>query len=211
MKPLLVVLNPRRIPQVIEALNHLDIPQARLQGMTERGVANNWREVTSEARGKGFTHLCVVSDDVIVTRHALASVLKAAAHGVATGWCNLDEGDVRVNLSDTPLKHRVPRESSYEFPTVYDVLTGPHLRRTYFTGMCLTTMRVSEWEQYPFDPYDTPGYASDYNLSWMLQADEIPVHAPRDGFVKHLKKTWNEPDRTEGRELVMDGERIVWR
>lgn len=211
MNPLLVVLNPRRIPEAMDALNALDVPQARMQGMTERQVANHWGELTEGAHRRGFTHMVVTSDDVIVTQHAFAAVTRAAQYGVATGWCNLDETDVRVNLSDTPLATRCPAAESYTFPTVYDVLSGPFLRRTYFTGMCLTTMRLSVWEQFPFDPFDTPGYASDYNLSWMLQAEEIPVTAVKDGFVKHLKKTWNEVDRTKGREFVPTEPRIVWR
>lgn len=209
MNPALVVLHPRRIPEAIDALNHLPVPQCRIVGLTERGVADVWPQVLEDAHKRRITHLCVVSDDAVVTQHALTSVLRAAVHGVVTGWCNLDESDNRVNLSDKPLTNRVPSEQAYALPTVWDVIAGPSLRRTWFTGMCLTTATLAVWEQYPFEPYGSPGYASDYHMSLRLQDDDVRVTAVREGFVRHLKRTWNQHDPRW--ELRLTGEGIVWR
>jgi hypothetical protein len=211
VNPALVVLNPRRIPEAIDAFDALPILQARLQGFTERRIQDIWPDLLRQASERGVTHLCVVSDDVIVTQRALTAVLQHHDLGVVTGWCNLDEVRNEVNLSDKPLTNRIPHEDAYTMPTVWEVLEGPSLRPSWFTGMCLTTAPLSVWTDFPFRVYGAgAGCASDYNMSLRLQDAGIPITAIREGFVRHLKAKWNTADRTDGRELVFDGERVVW-
>lgn len=216
LRPALVVLNARRIPEVLERLAELNqwLPVLLLQGMTERRIAERWPEVTHGAAERGLTHLSVISDDALPTEAAVRAVVKVArGHDVVTGWCNLDQTKSLVNLSDSPLADEVPQADSYDFPTAWDVLTGPAQRRTFFAGLCLTTMSLALWRRFPMGCYGDPGYAGDYFLSKRLQDAEIPIVAARDGFCHHLKATWNTHDHTPGRELHIGPghpERLIW-
>ena len=216
MRPALVVLNARRIPAVLSALEELEqwLPIVRLQGMTEHRISERWPEVIAGADKLEYTHLSVISDDAIPTHRAVHAVLQAARlHPVVTGWCNLDHTKSLVNLSDTPLTDATPAPHSYRFPTAWDVLAGPPIRPTFFAGLCLTTMSLGLWHRFPYGCYGEPGYAGDYSLSKRLGDAAVPIVAARDGFCHHLKAVWNTHDHTPGRELhIGDGhpERIVW-
>ena len=203
MRPALLLFNPRAIPQAMRAFDALRIPQIRLVAMTEQRISERWDEVLHAARD--FSHLIAISDDAIVTPHALRSVLTGLSDDrVVSGWSNLDESMTQVNLSDSPLTALTPTADAYDMPTVWDVLEGQPRRRTFFSGMCLTAMSVAMWERYPFKVYgDEPGFASDYSLSYRLGQDEVPIVAHKAAFVRHLKAAWSEADRTEGREMLI--------
>ena len=213
MKPLLAVLNPRNIPECIDSLEALPVDKVWIKRMTEAQIAAEWPRITTEARERGYTHLSVISDDTIVPQGSWNAIVQNAPADIpVTGWCNLQlHADSRVNLSDSPLQTVRPEIVSYDFPTAWDVLAGPELRPTFFTGMCLTTMPLKLWEDFPFMVYP-PGFASDYHLSWRLQAADIPIRCVRRAFVKHVKSTFNTTDRTEGRELLIGKEpaKVVW-
>lgn len=202
---LLAVLNPRDITASIENIAQLPVDKLWISRMTETRVTERWPDILELAAE--YTHLSVISDDTIIPRDSWDALTRHLADTPVTGWCNLQEhADSRVNLSDTPLTSSEPHDGAYTFPTAWDVLAGPETRRTYFTGMCLTTMPVPMWHTHPFHAYGHPGHASDYHLSYRLQQANVPVLAVRPAFVKHLKATWNTTDRTAGRELLIGRE-----
>lgn len=206
MKPLLLILNPRRIPECVEAISSLPIDKAWLQNYTEHKLIDVIPQVLAEC---DHDLIGILSDDTAPTREALRAVLDAAEPGcVITGWCNLDDRSSLVNLSREPLTTNLPCEEAYTFPErawVED--RDERTVRTYFAGHCLTFMWRSEWERFPWDCHGgPPGYASDLILSWRLQQAGVPIIAARDGFVKHVKALWNYIDDTPGRELLIGKE-----
>lgn len=189
------------------SLKRLPCSKVWLRRMTETQIVQEWPGVIEGAKKRGHTHLSVISDDTIVPRASWQAIQRNLADGACTtGWCNLQlHADARVNLSDTPLPTYRPEVASYDFPTAWDVLTGPQIRPTFFTGMCLTTMPLDLWDDFPFMVYP-PGFASDYHLSYRLQSARIPIRCVRGAFVKHVKSTFNTTDPTDGRQLLIGTE-----
>lgn len=208
MKPVLAVLNVREIPQVLDALDALPIDKVRIRGYTERQIADSvWTEqLMPEVKARGYTHLSLISDDAVVPPHSLELVLAHAnAHPqrVTTGWCNQDFTDDKVALSTDPLVDEIPKPHSYTLPSWHDVLMGPEVQQTYFTGFVLTTCTVGMWERYPYQAYGDEGFAADYNMSRRLAADGRQIDALRDAFCLHLRETRHgSPSYPERRVLV---------
>ncbi len=206
MKPLLLVLNPRRIPECVNAISSLPIDKAWLSNYTEYELKDVIPDVLAST---DHDLVGVLSDDTVPTPYALEAVLDATANSmVTTGWCRLDDTSPYVNLSTEPLATSTPTSSAYHFPTIDYVLDHdePTLR-TYFAGHCLTFMSRELWDEFPWDCHGgPPGYASDLSLSYRLGQAGIPITAARDGEVRHVKARWNYIDDTPGRELLIGKE-----
>lgn len=188
MAPLLVVLNPRNIPQCMDAFEHLPVQKCYIRSHTEA-------EIENEAFSGVLTGdpVVVVSDDALVSRGALETVLRLLEdHPVVTGWCPLSEGSELCNLSTGVLPEGPPSVQSYDFMRCDDV---KGLVSTSFAGMCLTGMSRELWQRFPFMAYGTPGFASDYHLSYRLQEAGVPVVSHEDARCGHVKAVWNKRDR----------------
>lgn len=203
MKPLLLVLNPRRIPECVDAISSLPVDKVWLQNYTESELSDVIPDVLAQVP---HDLVGILSDDTVPTRAALDEVLALAQPGrVTTGWCNLDDASDLVNLSTEPLATSTPTTTAYTFPTrawveAHDTREVP----TYFAGHCLTFMDRDLWDRFPWECHGgPPGYASDLMLSWRLQEAGVPIVAARDGFVRHVKARWNYVDDTPGRQLLI--------
>jgi hypothetical protein len=208
MNPLLVILNPRQIPQCLDAFAALDIRKAFVTGYTERGLVDVLPDVFQR---DDFTHFVMISDDGVVRQDALDAVLRIAEHApVATGWCNLDAIEANVNLTRSPAPDGPPLISSYDLYHFSEVLGYPTPEvPTYFTGMCLTAMSRDMWLKYPFEVFPE-GNASDLRLSQRLVADDVPILAAREGFIYHVKETWNQSDTAAEKQLLIGHNQGVW-
>lgn len=210
MKPLLAVLNVRAIPEVLDALAALPVDQLFIRGYTERQISDGvWTtQVMPQVKARGYSHITLISDDAVIPAHSLELVLAHAAEHpdrITTGWCNQDMSDDRVALSTKPLTDQVPKPSSYTLPTWRDVLMGPRVQRTYFTGFCLTTATVEMWDRYPYSAYGPEGFAADYSMSQRAHEDGVLIDVIRDAFVLHLRETrTGSPSHPERRVLVGD-------
>ena len=208
MKPLLAVLNVREIPEVLAALDALPVDKIFIRGYTERQIADSvWTEqVIPQVKERGYTHLSLISDDAVIPPHSLELVLAHARvhpHRVTTAWCNQDMSDDRVALSTEPLTDEIPKPHSYALPTWREVLMGPEVQPTFFTGFCLTTCTTEMWERYPYQAYGAEGFAADYNMSQRLHQDGRQIDVLRDAFVLHLRETrTGSPSHPERRVLV---------
>lgn len=195
MSDLLVVLNPRNIPECMKALDELPIDKLYLRGWTERAIADGaWKLVMD----RKVDWLWVTSDDVIIRPPALKAVRTLSKqHPVVTGYAQRSHTEWIVNLTDAPLSQSFPDPTSYSFRSFAEVVSYPDpVVPTWFTGMSLTGMSLEMWKQFPFDCYENPGYASDFHLSWRLQKAAIPIVAAREGFCYHWRHDWvntNDP------------------
>lgn len=209
-RPLLIILNPRRITQCMDAFAALHVDKAYVRNYTEAQIAHTaWRDVME--RAPWADPISVVSDDTIVTQKALSTVLALQAthpNLCVTGWCPLATGHHLCNLSCNRLPKGPPEAGSYDFLTCDDARAErPGLISSSFTGMALTTMSRELWERFPFGVYGPmgKGFSSDYHLSYRLQ-DSISIVSHRDAEINHVKATWNTLDRTPGRELMVGRE-----
>lgn len=201
-EPLLVILNPRRIPECMEAFAALDVAKAYLRGYTENGLCEPFSRLLTASE---HSPLVVVSDDVVVTQEALDAVIATAAdHPVATGYCNLDESSPLINLTRSKLKGDSPTPESYDWYSRDELDQLPDPIWTGFSGMCLTAMSLEMWQRFPFGCFPSGnGCASDFHLCMRLRDAGVPIVAPKAGWVRHLKRTWNTGDHTPGRELLI--------
>lgn len=210
MKPLLMVMNPRKIPQCMEALEALQIDKVWLKNWTERELVSVIADVIENT---DHDVIGLVADDTIPPQSSLDLILDAfEPSSVYTGYCNMEEGQEEVNLSKTPLKVQdVANHSCYEFPLRKEVESGEGLFRSYFAGFAMTFMSRDMWLKYPFKCVGDPGFQSDYQLSLRLQADGVPIFAPVGAFMKHLRLD-KSTKHLQGGELVVGGGRgtVVW-
>lgn len=200
MKDLLIILNPRDIRECIQSYQELDIDRLWIRNMSELEITERWHEVIEAAAG--YQRLVIVSDDAVVRQPALDAVLDLmdVGHPVVTGYGNLDMGDWRVNLNKAPLAVQ-SWPDSYDFYTLGEVLSWPTRDvPTTVVGFALTAMPIELWVRFPFD---CDGGA-DFNLSHKLTGQGIPMVGAREGFIWHVKETWNRRD-TEPRKRLLVG------
>lgn len=211
IKPLLLVMNPRRITRCIAAIDALPIDKVWMTAMWEKELEPVIDEIIDT--DKGHTHLILLSDDTMPSPEALALVLAAMeeGHPVVTGYCNLDAKVPWVNLTRTPFKIRDRSVGSD-----YDWLSRQEVEAwykpivpTFFGGACLTAMPRALWKEFPFrcntHPGAEMGYASDWNSCVRLQDAGIPIVAPRGAFVWHVKDDWITHAFTDPEKRLLNG------
>lgn len=206
-RPLLLILNPRRMQECLDSFAALTVPRAYMTGYTERELCTVIPQIIA---GTDYTHFVAISDDTVVSQRAVDAVYERLedGHGVVTGWCNLDGASPLCSVVDRPLVGEVPSRASYSFMHWSRVVMGDPLQRTWFAGMCLTGMSREMWARYPFDVFpmgDLGGFASDYRLCWRLQEDGVPIMAVRDAGVLHVREQWDIPDRDPRKKLYLGG------
>lgn len=222
VRPLLLVMNPRQIPDCIKAISALRIDKVWLQNMWERELEPEIEKLVNEQ--VQYTHFILLSDDTIPTQRALDLVVaELAHHPVVTGYCNLDqtpEGLAHVNLCKSPLDPlKGSQADAYDWFRRDEVEAGPMRGyvHTYFGGACLTGMSRELWQRFPFrvlgdmDKY-ARGFASDWMLSVRLHAAKIPMIAPVGAFVTHVKMDYRVWDTTPERRLLngIEPKNIKW-
>lgn len=199
MNPLLLVMNPRRIPEALDALNALEIDQCWMSNYWEKELEPVVKRIVYSTV---YTHFLMISDDGTPTQQALDLVLRHLAsgdHPVVTAYCNNDAESPHVNLTRSPFRrHDVSVPSDHDWYTRAEVESWPDdLVPSFFTGMCLTAMSREMWIKFPFHAVtregEPRGYQSDWSLSTRLQRAKVPIVAPRGAFVRHLKQPAGQP------------------
>ncbi len=201
MNPLLLIFNPRQIDECIDAFNLLPIDKAWLTGYTEAELDDVIGDVIASS---DYTHYLATSDDGIVPEFALEAVLdtlETEAHPVVTGYSNLDITNMHVNLTKAPFKNlRESTVDDYDMYHLSEIIGWPdELVPTCFAGFAITGMSREMWLRYPFR---SDGVPTDYNLCRRLQADGVPIVAPKKAFTWHVKDKINEGGTGRKRLLV---------
>lgn len=195
MSDLLVVMNPRKIRECVDAFRELPIDKLWLRNMTEWDIQEAWPKVMEYA--VDYDHLIIGSDDGIPRKHALAAVQRFLNKGapVVTGYSNFAANDLRVNIA-----------TRVDWYTLADVQSWvQETNEVYQLGFALSGMKTELWQRFPFRVYwDTPpGSRSDNVLSDRLNAAGIPILAARDAFVWHVKENWDQQDVEERKKLYV--------
>lgn len=198
---LLFVLNPRRIPACMNAIEALEVEKCWLSCMTEVHAAEHANVMV---RHTDYARYLVLSDDATPNPVALAKVLELhdQGHPVVTGYSNVDAVHSWVNLARNELPPPPPGVNSYDLLTQADVDITGDVFETTFAGFSLTCMSRDLWLKYPMQATTSQGQM-DYQLSWRLQADGVPIVTHRDARIHHLKETWNERDAAPEKALLV--------
>lgn len=212
MNPLLLILNPRRIPRCLAAIAKLDIDKAWLEGFWEKQLEPVIEDIVENAAS--YTHLLLLADDTIPNQHALDLVLASLkdGHPVSSGYCNLDGEAPHVNITRTPFKVR-----DRSVADDYDWYTKPEagfypepLIPTHFAGSALTGMPRAMWRRFPFrcltHDGEPRGYSSDWHLSIRLGDAGVPIVAPRGALIFHDKASWRTQATSDPQKRLLVGE-----
>lgn len=199
MRTLLLIMNPRQIPECVQALEALTIDKAWLSNYTEAELVN---VIADTIESTDYDRYALISDDTSPTQEALDLVLSLHDEnpsGVACGWVNVDECSTLTTFNPLPLVGDIPEPSAYSLTPYTELLDLPTTPlRTYFHGMALVTMTRSMWQAYPFDVYgaDRGGWASDYHQCIRLQADYVPIVTHKHAYIRHHKAVANQYDHS---------------
>lgn len=210
INPLLLVMNPRRIPECISAIEALRIDKVWMTAMWESELMPVISSIAESPRG--HTHLILLSDDTVPTQEALDLVLQNLdGRPFVTGYCNLDQICPFVNLTKRPFHIRTHSVGSdYEWYTKEEAESwADPLIPTHFGGATLTAMPVDMWRRFPFGvliaPGDPRGFASDWTLCVRLQEANVPMVAPRGALIRHVKEDWRTMTVTDPKKRLLNG------
>lgn len=208
MKTLLCIMNGRNIREAIDSYNSLTgCDLAWMTGFYIKDLVPVHREIVEST---DYDAYIMVSDDCVVTQKALDAVKSdlEKGHPVVTGWGSLIKGHIMVNLCREPLRGNVPVSRAFTFWKRHQVLRQVDPCPTHFVGMSLTGMPRGMWQTFPYDCYTirhNRGHSSDFHLSVRLRDAEVPMVAPHDAWVDHLKPhmmAW----KGEGEHRLLVGE-----
>jgi hypothetical protein len=195
MKPLLVILNPRLIPSAMTAFKALKISKAWISFYPENRVFSECMpRVIADAKAKGYTHILLTSDDVIVMQEALDRVL-AFPEGVkaCSGWVNLCADGTLSNVSQIDLQwNKQPTSSSgYEFERAEAVRAREVPFHATFSGFALLRLLIEVWEA-----VDTHACSwsscTDFWVYTRLRELGVPLWVDPRAFCLHLKQVSDE-------------------
>lgn len=212
MSDLLIVLNPRKIPECVDAISALPIDKVWLTNYRLPEVQALWPELVDTYTG--YDQWILISDDSIPRPFALAEVrriVREGKHPVVTGYCNLSRHDMRVNLTRTPLLGDFPTVEGYDLYDFDEVqqYQSPVID-TWLAGFSLTAMPAQMWREFPFRCFTGAdpkyGFAADFNLCKRLEHAAVPIVAARDAFVYHVKDVWNQMDADPLKRLYCEEE-----
>lgn len=198
MRTLLLIMNPRQIPECIQALEALKIDKAWLSNYTEAQLVS---VIADTIESTDYDRYTIISDDTSPTQAALDEVLSIHDQhpdAVACGWVNVDESFNLTTFNPLPLVGSGPSAEGYSLTPYYELLDLPAsmAHRTYFHAMALATMSRELWQRYPFGVYGAhaQGWASDYHQCVRLQDDDVPIYTTTNAFIRHHKAVANHSD-----------------
>lgn len=202
---LLIIMNPREIPDCMRALERLNIDKAWASYYTETELEHVVAEIINTTRYNRYT---IISDDTIPSQAALDEVLRihdTYPDAVACGWVNIDAVSKMSTYHPRPLRGTGPNADTYRFTPLAEAHTMRGIQRTYFHAQTFATMTRDMWLKYPFGSYN--GCASDLHQCVRLQDDGIPIYTSANAYVYHVKEVQNRLDQAPEKRLYV-GERI---
>ena len=111
-KEILMILQPRAIPEAIDSLNKLDIEKVWFRGYTEmelETVLNDFIKNTD------YDYYWIISDDVVVDNKPLEVLRSKLYEGeVVTGYCKLHQASELVNICENMWEYGLPIEKVYQ-------------------------------------------------------------------------------------------------
>ncbi|MHC4698485.1 MAG: hypothetical protein ACYTFA_17265 [Planctomycetota bacterium] len=203
MRNVLMVLQPRAIPDAIRSIAALPIDKVWFRAYKENALSEliDWF-----IQHTAYDHYLMIADDVIVHESALTAVTRALVEDglpAVTGWCRVDASVPWANVTKAPLtmkNGRFGEPADYSFYTCEEVRRFPALYLpTWFTGWALTGFTRDLWLRFPFRVNPATGQQSDFEMSWLMQHANIPILCVRDAYMEHLRKT---PDALKANWLV---------
>ena len=213
MRDVLMIMNPREIPECLQAFRALKVPKVWFKGFWQvqlETVVNEW------IAGTDYDNYIMASDDLLPTQAALDEVRRGlASHEVFTGWCRFSPGSPRgaliindggpgpafdlmfrlYHITGMTIHNRLDYFKLRRFASVSDIMKQPDEFPTAHVPFAFTGMRRRLWLEYPYRCEHSGrrphGSSSDYMLSKRLRRDGVPMWAGRAAYFEHLRSLRN--------------------
>lgn len=189
MYPLLAILNPRNIPEVIHLIRKIrGYDKLWVKGMTQvdaYDVLRKWFIKHTE-----YTHLIILIDDVIITQNEF-DILRADLEQIKNYPVLAGVGNVDYQQLDkySPVMNTLPtmEASTYKWVTQTELdqflQRGEYIREVKFEGFSLPWIRRDIVEQIEFRGPDS----LDTHFAEDCAAKGIPIHVDFRAKMFHLK------------------------
>jgi hypothetical protein len=183
IRPVLIIQNVRRIPEVLNAYNsftHIDRVFFRNMPPVEANKQiNNWLETNS----RKYTHAIITSDDLLVTSSDINQLIGDVEEydvPVIAGCCNIcsfipntEHGKIckfclkklehpLANITFNPVNYWPLCFNSYNFSTMNYIkkMTNIDLiKRVWFQGLALACISIETWQRVKFNNWAQFHYA----------------------------------------------------
>jgi hypothetical protein len=111
IREVLMILQPRAIPEAIESLNSLDIEKVWFRGMSEATVCN---AMNNFVQNTDYDFYWIIADDVVVDDEPLQCLRPLLYEGnVVTGYCKMSMASKEVNLLKAPMNYSHYKDSDH--------------------------------------------------------------------------------------------------
>ena len=185
---ILMILQPRAIPEAIESLNKLDIEKVWFRGMTEELVCEKMNDFV---KNTNYDYYWVIADDVVVDDKPL-EVLRPILYQdkVVTGYCQMAQETEVVNIMHKPIKiyqyNEHPMWHFHERIRRYKKEEYDWMDRFPIEGDDMNTWAKNQL-------YDIE-YASCYDLNSVkdMPEDVFPTYLAGWSFTAAPRKVWLE-------------------
>ena len=198
--PVLMIMQPRRIPEAINSLNeNVDISKVWFRAYTEPQVLAQMNKFIKETN---YSHYIVMGDDGVVSKKAANTILKYGEmkeYDVFTGWMNMHlekdgsysrESTVNVNQLKYWTQTEGPEREDYPpWVPVEEVQNHTGIIQISMANFAMTIAERDIFLKFPLQTHIN-GRASDHHWSYRLQQAGVTVHTHTDAFIKHLRRGW---------------------
>lgn len=207
MNPVLLVMKPRHIPEVIDSIDkNINIPTIFFQSFTEIEVC---KKINEFIESTSYTHYVISADDIIFHKQSVDEILKVSKYfhdrgqkEIVTGFCKLCQTSSTTNLCFKPLEMRDQKNPKltldiYNFIEEsvlnQEINNDTYLFYTYLISFAFSCIPRSYLIKYPMQTY-LNGFASDYNFSSRFFLGEHKgAYTNKTMFFEHLKKNKKKP------------------
>jgi hypothetical protein len=175
VKPLMVIMAVRRIPQVQKAFRKLGfIDRVYFHNFTPAVVSGEINDWLGD-HGSRYTHVMLSSDDINPTPEHIRQLIEDVtlydlpvvagfcniclfdrqdSHGMVCGCCVDDKPHKQVNITLDPVDTRQIRRKSYTFVTTEWTQNHPGIYPVWFQGMACGLVSMDVYRKIPFRSWD---------------------------------------------------------
>ena len=184
---LLVILNPRIIPEVIDSIETTPIQKVWISGYNEEEAC---KEINLIVNSTLFDYYIIHSDDCIINKSTLLDIVsyqEAFPNDIFSGYCRLAKSSNLINISRKPLTFTGPGFTwdDYEFYALSN-LKNKSMFVGYYAGFSLTSLKRDYLLEIPIQTVN--GYQSD--AAWFYKAKKR-VYSNTAWYLEHLKEDVN--------------------
>lgn len=209
--PILMVMQPRMIPEVMNSLKNINIEKVFFRGFNEEAVC---REINDFVKQTDYTHYIIAADDIVFDQQACNNVLNESEKlynkgetKIVTGWCNMyikQDGSLSdlCNICEKPLTLKntsYPLMEDYVFSNTEDVFLKNENFETFLTSFAFSCIPKQILEKFEMRTYFCPsglGCSSDHNLSFRMYSEGgISAVTNKNMFFRHLKRSLTRPTK----------------